>query len=128
MTVAGTVSFFAPLRELSYSLDGENFVPLEYIEKYGKAWFSYFCDFTALENAGAKLVVRVVDVAGNVVEQSPTFAFDGSADKPSVLVNSPLDEEVITSGFEISGIAFDDDSVDAVYWRVDPGKSEFDSR
>ncbi|HCC37545.1 MAG TPA: neuraminidase [Treponema sp.] len=118
VTVAGTVSFFAPLRELSYSLDGENFVPLEYIEKYGKAWFSYFCDFTALENAGAKLVVRVVDVAGNVVEQSPVFAFDGSADKPSVLVNSPLDEEVITGGFEISGIAFDDDSVDAVYWRV----------
>ena len=118
LTVSGTVSYFVPLKEMSYSIDGSDYIPLKFIAKYGKAWFNYFCDFSALQSSGNKLVIRAEDIAGNVVEQSPSFTFDDSGDKPVAILNSPLDGEVVTADFEISGLAFDDDGIDGVYWRL----------
>jgi hypothetical protein len=127
VTVSGTVSYFVPLTEIAYSLDGAEFVPLQFIAKYGKAWFSYLCDFSALSAAGGNLIIRAVDVSGRVVTASPDIVFDGSTDLPVPIVNSPNDGEVVTDDFEISGIAFDDDGVAAVYWRImapaNPGDS-----
>jgi hypothetical protein len=118
VTVAGSVSGLVPLSELSYSLDGLEYAPLEFTAKYGKSFFSYTCDFTALNTAGGRLRVRAADIAGSVTEQSPDMFFDASEDLPVIIVNTPLDGEVITGDFEIAGISFDDDGVDSVFWRL----------
>jgi hypothetical protein len=118
VTVSGMVNSSAPLSELAYSLDGVEFIPLDFIAKYGKAWFAYLCDFSSLEAAGQRLVIRAVNAAGEAVTASPAVSFDGRRDLPVAIVNSPLDEEVITTDFEISGIAFDDDGVRSIFWRI----------
>ncbi|MDR1099493.1 MAG: Ig-like domain repeat protein [Treponema sp.] len=118
VTVTGTVSYAVPLAELSYSLDGNNYQDLPFIAKYDKALFTFPCDFTALDAAGGSLTVRALDVSGVVVERTLPVSFDSSADLPVLIVNTPANDQVITSDFEISGIAFDDDAVSAVYWRI----------
>jgi hypothetical protein len=118
ITVTGLISSFVPLTELTYSLDGETFQPLDHVTKYGKTLFSYTCDFTTLQKTGKRLIIRAQDEAGSMVEQSPVFTFDNSKDLPVAIVNTPLNDDVITSDMEISGIAYDDDGVAAIYWRV----------
>jgi hypothetical protein len=118
ITVSGAVNYTVPLREISYSLDGTEYIPLEYIAKYDKSTFTFPCDFTALNNAGGRLTVRVADISGVVTERTHVVNFDASTDLPSLILNSPSEGEVITRNFEISGIAFDDDGMSAVYWRI----------
>jgi hypothetical protein len=118
VTVLGTINFTAPIKALSYSVDGASYRPLSFISKYGRAWFSLVCDFTALNKAGQRLVVRAVDISGAVYEQSPSTRFDDSADTPAMIVNTPSEGDTITGDFAISGVAFDDDGISAVYWRV----------
>jgi hypothetical protein len=103
---------------MAYSLDGTEYIPLDYIAKYDKAAFTFPCDFSALDKAGGRLTLRVADISGVVVERTHAVAFDSSTDLPVLILNSPADGEVITRDFEISGIAFDDDGVSAIYWRI----------
>jgi hypothetical protein len=124
ITVTGTVSYSVPLAELTYSVDGRNYQPLSFIAKYDKALFTFPCDFTALNRAGNSLTVRALDVSGTVVERTLAVNFDAAQDLPVLIVNTPADNQVITSDFEISGVAFDDDAVAAVYWRIlKPGRA-----
>ncbi|GHV96364.1 hypothetical protein AGMMS50293_26840 [Spirochaetia bacterium] len=118
ITVTGIISGFVPLTEVSYSLDGSDYQPLNHVTKYGKTLFSYTCDYTTLQNTGKRLIIRAQDEAGSIVEQSPVFTFDDRTDHPITIVNTPLDNDVITGDMEISGIAYDDDGVAAIYWRV----------
>jgi hypothetical protein len=118
VTVSGTVNYTVPLREIAYSLNGVDYSPLEYITKYDKAYFTFPCDFSALNRDGGRLTVQVSDVSGVVVERTHLIQFDPSTDLPTLILNSPAEAEVITRGFEISGIAFDDDGVSSVYWRI----------
>jgi hypothetical protein len=118
VTVTGTVNYTVPLAALDYSLDGNTYLPLPFIAKYDKALFTLNCDFTALDRSGGRLTVRATDQSGVVVERTHQAAFDLSTDMPTLILNTPADEEVITSNFDISGVAFDDDGVSAVYWRI----------
>ncbi|MDR2259171.1 MAG: Ig-like domain repeat protein [Treponema sp.] len=118
VTVSGAVNYSVPLREIAYSLDGAEYTPLDYIAKYDKATFTFPCDFTALDKAGGRLILRVADVSGVVTERTHFVSFNAATDMPTLILNSPADEEVITRDFEISGIAFDDDGVSAIYWRI----------
>jgi hypothetical protein len=127
VTVTGTVQYPVPLTELAYSLDGETYVPLPFIPKYDRALFTLTCDFTALNRNGGRLTVRATDKSGVVVERTHQAAFDASTDMPTLILNTPADQQVITSGFEISGVAFDDDGVSAVYWRILQPRGEGDA-
>jgi hypothetical protein len=118
VTVTGMVSYTVPLTELAWSADGNNYTPLNFIAKHDRALFTFPCDFTALNRAGNRLTVRAADQSGAVVERTLAVNFDSSQDLPILIVNTPLDGQVITSDFEISGVAFDDDAVSAVYWRI----------
>jgi hypothetical protein len=124
ITVTGTVSYTVPLAELAYSVDGVNYRSLPYIAKYDRALFTFPCDFTALNQAGNSLTVRALDVNGTVVERTLAVNFDAARDLPVLIVNTPAGGQVITSDFEISGVAFDDDAVSAVSWRIiKPGQT-----
>jgi hypothetical protein len=118
VTVSGMVSSTVPIKDISYSRDNATYIPLNHLSRYGRAWFSLICDFTALNRDGGGLTIRVTDASGAVYVKSPAVRFDAAADAPVLIVNSPADEDVITSDFEISGIAFDDDAVSAVFWRL----------
>ena len=123
VTVSGAVCSRVPIAELSYTLDGESYVPLEVTPTcFGNA-FVFPVDFTALQQAGGRLQIRVVDVAGNQRVETPRVRVDRAGDLPLVELHLPQDGDVITDDLVVSGVAFDDDGVAAVHWRV--GDSEF---
>ncbi|MCL2833584.1 MAG: Ig-like domain-containing protein [Treponema sp.] len=65
------------------------------------------------------------DAAGNssTISNWP-FIIDTQMDLPVVQVSLPLDNEVIISDFEISGICYDDDQVNKIYWSIDGGNEQ----
>jgi hypothetical protein len=63
------------------------------------------------------------DRAGNRSEVTAwPFTIDTQMDIPTVHVILPLDNEVITTDFIVSGVMFDDDAIEKVYWRIDSGQ------
>jgi hypothetical protein len=118
VTTTGLVDYFVPLRDISYSIDGFTYERIDFIAKYGRAWFNENIDYTALNNNRQTLVFRAVDRAGNRVEASPSYTFDNSTDFPTLILNSPVEGEVVTGDFDISGLAFDDDGDVLIGWRV----------
>jgi hypothetical protein len=65
------------------------------------------------------------DMAGNrsTLNQWP-FIIDTEMDIPIVHIILPLEDEVITTDFEVSGVMFDDDAIRQVYWRIDNGREQ----
>ncbi|MDR2478010.1 MAG: DUF4625 domain-containing protein [Treponema sp.] len=118
VTTSGMLDYYVPIDHLEYSVDGRTFERLAFTAKWGRAWFNYLCDYTDLANSRQQLVIRATDRAGNRIDASPEITYDNSADLPVPIVNAPLDGELVTGEFEISGLAFDDDGVAAVYWRI----------
>ncbi|MDR1239910.1 MAG: neuraminidase [Treponema sp.] len=118
VTVAGIIDSAMPIRAAAYSLDRVNYTPLEFRGRDGRAWFSLSVDFSALAQRGGALSIRVTGASGTVSLQTLQVPFDNSTDLPTLIVNSPNEGAVITGGFEISGVAFDDDAVAAVNWRI----------
>jgi len=118
VTTAGLIDYIVPLTEVSYSIDGLTFERMDFIAKYGRAWFKNYFDYSAMQEQEQKLVIRAVDRAGNRVEASPNIVFDNSTDFPTLILNSPLADTVMSGDFDVSGIAFDDDAVALVYWRI----------
>ncbi|MCL2880373.1 MAG: Ig-like domain-containing protein, partial [Treponema sp.] len=60
------------------------------------------------------------DLAGNSFTlDSWPFVIDQQMDIPKIEISLPLENEVITTDFTISGIAYDDDAVKQIYWRID---------
>jgi hypothetical protein len=65
------------------------------------------------------------DMAGNrSVLNSWPFIIDNQMDIPIVHIILPLENEVITTGFEVSGVMFDDDAIKQIYWRIDNGREQ----
>jgi hypothetical protein len=85
-------------------------------------------DGTAIEPtptiASSDLVFRLTDRSGNQKEVSPSFIIDREADKPVLVVQTPLQDGTIIDDFEVSGYVLDNDSIDALLYRVD-GQGDF---
>ncbi len=121
VTVSGDVVTAAPIADLSYTLDGKTFRALQGIPASYGAAFSVIVDFTVLQKSGGSVGVRAVDAAGNSADIGIPVTVDASGDLPSVQLNLPVDGAVATGDFDISGMAFDDDGVAAVHWRIGEG-------
>ena len=62
------------------------------------------------------------DMAGNTSTLSNwPFIIDQDMDLPVVQISLPLENEVVTSDFVVSGICYDDDQVKSIHWRIDDG-------
>jgi hypothetical protein len=62
------------------------------------------------------------DMAGNSSELNAwAFIIDQEMDIPVVQLSLPLEDEVITADFIVSGVMFDDDAIRQVYWKIDNG-------
>jgi hypothetical protein len=127
VTTAGIVSYFVPLTGISYSIDGFTFERMEFAAKYNRAWFNDSFDYTSLHYDKKKLIIRAVDRAGNRVEASPDIAFDNNDDFPVVILNSPLEDELVTGDLSISGLTYDDDGISALYWRILSPRNPWDA-
>ena len=63
---------------------------------------------------------RFTDKAGNVATYTDfPLSIDTEADKPVLEVHLPIDNQIITKDFVLSGIAYDDDGVSKVYYKID---------
>ena len=87
--------------------------------------FSRLVDLGALPEGGTKLAFRATDASGNVLTvnpldpAAPVFTIDIEADKPTIQIQVPADAEVARSDFKVSGMAFDDDGIKELFWRLD---------
>lgn len=87
--------------------------------------FSRLVDLGSLPEGGLAMAIRTTDASGNVTTvrpldvQTPAFAVDIQADRPTVQIQIPAESEVMRSDFTVSGMAFDDDGVSKVFWRLD---------
>ena len=117
-TVIGAINHIVPINSIAYSLDNVNFTDMPFTSRYQKAWFSYFCQFSALGDAGGQLSFRVTDASGATFDAIPDYTIDPDPPLPVIIVNTPVDEEVITSSFDISGLAYYDVPISGVYWRL----------
>jgi hypothetical protein len=52
------------------------------------------------------------------------FVIDKEMDLPVIELSLPLENEIITSGFTLSGIMYDDDAVKQIYWHIDDGEDQ----
>jgi hypothetical protein len=128
VTTAGTIDNVVPIAEISFSVDnGVTFEELEFSAKYNKSWFNGNFDYSALQKNNQKLIIRAVDRAGNRVQASPNIIFDNSNDFPELILNAPLEGDIITNDFNVSGLAFDDDGLAAIYWRILTPRNPWDT-
>jgi hypothetical protein len=66
---------------------------------------------------------RFRDAAGNsAVFKEWTFVIDQEMDLPVALVNLPREDEVLITGFTVSGVMYDDDQIARVWYSVDGGQ------
>ena len=65
------------------------------------------------------------DEAGNSSEVAYwPFIIDAEMDIPVVHVVLPLENEVITTDFIVSGVMFDDDAIKQIYYKLDEGEEQ----
>jgi hypothetical protein len=117
-TVVGVVDHAVPIRAITYSLDNQNFTEMPFTSRYGKAWFSYFCEFTALGAAGGQLAFRVIDASEASFDIIPEYTINQDPPLPVIIVNTPVDKEVVSNPIDISGLAYYDVPIRGVYWRL----------
>jgi hypothetical protein len=127
-TVTGVIEHSVPIRSVACSLDQRNFDDVPFVSRMGKAWFNYFCDFNTLGKSKGQLSFRVTDASGITSDIVPEYTIEPNPPIPTIIVNSPADEQVVTSPIEISGLAYDDVGIYGVYWRILGPKMESISR
>ena len=127
-TVTGVIEHTVPIQQIAYSFDNQDFTDVPFVSRYGKAWFNYFCDFTALGNTDGQLVFRITDAGGVILDVVPEYTIEQDPPIPIIIVNTPGDDEVFTNSFDISGLAYYDVPIYGVYWRVLGPKMESISR
>jgi len=116
-TVMGFIEHPMPISSIAFTLNGWSFEELPFISRKGKAWFSYLCDFAALSESKGKLSFRITDTAGAVFNTGPEYTIGIDGPVPIIVLNTPLEDEVISGAFEISGLASGNAAIQSVHWR-----------
>ncbi len=99
-----------------YSPDGENYLPLE-----GENFPRCPIDLTPGAEAFAGSF-RLTDEAGNTEVFMPDLTIDEEGDLPLVQIQIPSDDYLAERDFLVSGMAFDDDRVKSIKYRIDEGE------
>jgi hypothetical protein len=90
----------------------------------GNPYWKLDLDSTGMKDKSARLAVKAVDRAGNIVEVARTIPLNQEMDKPVVQLNEPEPERIFgkDDSFVIRGIARDDDAIQSVRIVVDNGE------
>lgn len=66
---------------------------------------------------------QFADSAGNITEIAAwKFSIDSQSDLPISEIHLPIEDEVITKDFTISGVIYDDDGASKIYYKIDNGE------
>lgn len=115
-TLIGSSSDFNPVTQIEYSDDGKTFKVAD-----GTGTFAFDLDFASYAKVPDAMAIRTTDAAGNRAVTPLLVPLDQGADKPVVQIQTPAEGEVLRSDFAVSGMAFDDDGVKSLSWRLDGG-------
>jgi hypothetical protein len=118
-TLVYQVSGNEMLEELSLTVDGENRVFSDQASLYALS-----LDLAGYETLPETFGVRAVDRAGNITEQMPNLSYDPVSDRPVAYIQTPVDKSVVRGPADLAGLVADDDSIEAVFWRIDGGDWE----
>ncbi|GHV70659.1 hypothetical protein AGMMS49928_19270 [Spirochaetia bacterium] len=118
VTVSGVVNSTVPIESISYTTNGTRFEPMTILSAYQKYTFSMSVNFSNIQDTKGQVMVRVTDVSGTNYDRPLAIETDSLSDAPVVILSTPLIGEVISGDFRISGLAFDDDEVASVLWRI----------
>ena len=111
--------------------DDGSYPALQYAKSSGSPWVDF--DHSSMPNkviGGADLplsnnmVFRATDAAGNVTtleSKDLGISIDSESDLPRSEIHLPLENEVITRDFVISGVIYDDDGASKIYYKIDNG-------
>lgn len=140
--VSGYADDFSAISGMEFSADGTSWESMELVPRgaapalprdaamttpSGRVTFARLVDLGSLPEGGTRMAFRATDAPGNqaIVQplsmDPPAFMVDINADKPTIQVQIPADEEVMRSDFVVSGMAFDDDGIAELFWRLDGG-------
>ena len=113
-TIVGAATDLNPIASVEYSDDGKVFKLAD-----GTSTFAFDLDFASYAKLPDKFLLRTTDTAGNQTVTPLVIPLDQDADKPVVQIQTPAEGEVVRSDFVLSGMAFDDDGVKTLSWRLD---------
>jgi len=117
-TVTGSIAHNVPIQRVEVSVNDDEFTEIPFSARFDKAWFEYFCDFYTMQNQNGRLAFRITDVSGLEYEVFPEYTHNPDPPIPVIIVNTPVDGEIFTDPFDISGLAYYDVEINAVYWRL----------
>jgi hypothetical protein len=107
---------------VEFTEDGKTFSPVDYEPAPGGALFRHDLNLSRYDQVPESLAFRVTDASGNTTLYTPKLSVDLEADRPRVEIQIPVQGETIRSDFSISGMAFDDDAVGRISYRIDEGE------
>ncbi|MBN2354110.1 MAG: hypothetical protein JXD23_16180 [Spirochaetales bacterium] len=113
-TVTGATADAGRTTKVEFSSDGKTYLPVE-----GVNYFAYNLDLTQFQKMPDKFYFRATDAANNSSVVNPQFEIDTATDKPRVEIQVPAKGEVLRNDFTVSGMAFDDDGIKSISYRLD---------
>jgi hypothetical protein len=117
VTLVGRVEDAGAVALVEFSEDGKTFR-----EVSRQRLFRFDVNLSKLgEGKADALQFRSTDAAGNSSLMHPPLTLNLAADQPVAQIQLPADGEVIRDDFVLSGMAFDDDGVAAILYRIDGG-------
>ncbi|HET6486125.1 MAG TPA: Ig-like domain-containing protein [Spirochaetia bacterium] len=116
LSLVGAVEDEGQVALVELSQDGKTF------QQVGRErQFKVDVNLSALGDKANELQFRCTDAAGNVAVVRPQLTLDLAADVPVCQIQLPAPGQVMRSDFELSGMAFDDDGVASILYRIDGG-------
>jgi hypothetical protein len=117
ITFTGKTQDNGRIQTVEFSEDGETYIPIKNTE-----FPALPIDLTLYNEETTVYSLRITDDAGNIAIFTPSLKIDMESDKPEVQIQIPREDELIQTDFIISGMAFDDDDVTAIFYRIDDGE------
>ncbi|MCL2184636.1 MAG: Ig-like domain-containing protein [Treponema sp.] len=117
-----TITYNRPARAGAAAITKEVFNINNWESNFQPRFFEVLMDSTDMP-LDANMRFVFTDRAGNTSEiTSYEFVIDQEMDIPIAHIILPLENEVITNDFIVSGIMFDDDEISHIQWRIDNGQ------
>ncbi len=117
ITVSGAVSDLSPRFTYEFSTDGKT-----YKTAGTTPFFHFTLDCRSLQKKNETLFFRTSDSEGNTKIFSFPLTVDAAADTPVVTLQFPAEAATLRGRSNLSGTAFDDDGIQAIYYAFDKEK------
>ncbi|MCL2765727.1 MAG: Ig-like domain-containing protein [Treponema sp.] len=119
MGALSTISYNRPARTGAPAITREIFNADSWEKDYSPRFIEVLMDSLEMP-LDENMRFIFTDKAGNTSElASWQFIIDQEMDVPVVHIILPLEDEVITTDFVVSGVMYDDDGIKNIQWRID---------